>query len=101
MAEEDELVFLQSLGELDGIVIVVVLHRVTKSLVVLLLNQKIIDSRVDHSLVLSLNIEKERLDDWNIVRLLEHTNDSVDVNSRCQGLQEICEKKWLLLQVVI
>lgn len=59
------LMVFQSLCQLDGVIIVIVLHRVTQGLVVLFLNQQIIDCIVYNLVVLRLHRQKEWLDEGN------------------------------------
>lgn len=86
LAEEDQIMLLQPLGKCNGIEVVVVIDRVTESLVIFLLDQQVVDSIVYGPLVLSLDIEQERLDQRNVVRSLENPHDTVDVNSSSEHL---------------
>ncbi|GJC99267.1 hypothetical protein ColKHC_08093 [Colletotrichum higginsianum] len=101
LAEEDQVVLLQTSGQLDGIVVVVVLHRVTERLVVLLLDQKIVDGVVDRALVLGLDVDEERLDEREVVTLLKHLDHTVNVDASSERLEQVRKQRGVLLEVEV
>lgn len=101
LSEENEVVLLQSLSEGDGFVVVKVLDTVAQLLVVLLFDEQVVDGIIYGTLVLRLHIEQEWLDERNIVRLLEHANNAVDVDPWRQCLQKVRDERRLLLEVKV
>ena len=99
LAEENKVVLLETLGEVHGIVVVVAVDRVAQSLVVLLLNQQVVEGVVDLTLVLRLNVQKERLDQRNVVALREHADNTVDIDPWCERLQQVGQQRRLLIEV--
>lgn len=70
---------LESLSKLQWIVVIIVFDRITKSLIVFFLDQKIVDSIVDDFVILRLNAKKERLDERDVVRFLEHADNTNNI----------------------
>ena len=54
---------------------------------------------VDLTLVLRLNIQKERLDQRNVVDLREHADNTVDIDPWCKRLQQVGHQRRLLIEV--
>ena len=99
LTEEDQVVLLQTLGKINGVIVVVVVDRVAECLIVLLFDKEVVEGVVDLALVLRLDVEEEGLDQRNVVRLDEHADNTVDVDSGSQRLQEIGQESWLLLKI--
>lgn len=92
---------LQPLRQCHGLVVVEILHTVTQLLVIFLFNEQIVDRIVHSTLVLRLHVEQERLDQRDVVRLLEHPHHAVHVDARCQCLQQVGDQRWLFLQIEV
>ncbi|GKT40436.1 uncharacterized protein ColSpa_00617 [Colletotrichum spaethianum] len=101
LAEEDQVVLLQTRGKVNRIVVVVVLNRVAERLVVLLLDQKVVDSIVDRALVLALHVDEERLDERQVVALLEHLDHTVHIDARSERLEQVRKQGRVLLKVEV
>ncbi|CAI6082879.1 unnamed protein product [Clonostachys chloroleuca] len=99
LAEEDQVVLLEAASQLNSIVVVIVLNGVAESLVIFLLNKQIIDSLVHNTLVLNLDIEQERLDQGEIIVLLEDLDDTVNIDTGSEGSQEVGQQRRMLLDV--
>ena len=99
LAEEDEVVLLKATSQVHGIVVVVVLYRIAESLVVFLLDEQIVDSLVDSALVLALDVKQEGLDQRQAVVLLEHLDNTVDIDASSEAGQEVGKQGRMLLDV--
>ncbi|PNY29194.1 Uncharacterized protein TCAP_00893 [Tolypocladium capitatum] len=99
LAEEDEVMLLQAASQFDGVVVVVVLDRVSEGLVVLFLDEEVVDGLVDDALVLRLHVEEEGLDERQAVVLLEHLDDAVDVDASRQSSEQVRQQGGVLLDV--
>jgi len=97
--ELQKLVTLQSLGQLDRIVLVVRLQTAPQSDVILLLDQKIVVRLVDHTEVELLRSDQVWLGERQVVLLGEDLDNSRVVQSRCKSGKEVREEVGLVGQV--
>lgn len=101
LAEEHQLVVLETLGKLDGVVVVKVLDRVTEGLVVLFLDEEVVDGIVDNLVVLGLDAEEEGLDERDVVGLFKEADDTGDVDAGGEDGEEVGQEGGLLLEVEV